>query len=651
MLDLIRKKQKSLLIKIVFWVIIATFVGTIFLVWGRGRGGPGGEGEVAVRVNRQRVTFGEFRGAYENLRRLYQNIYRDQFTPEMEDQLGLAGQVLEGLINQALLLQEADRQRIRLSRDELVESIARIPAFQVDGVFNKEQYLRVLAYERLTPEQFEEGQRRQLLLEKIRQQMEAGAAVDEEQIVDEYRLRHEQVNLAYVRFAPALFENAVEVTEEALQVYYREHADQFRLPETIALDYLEFRPADYEQSVDLGDEALQTYYRRNLARFDVAEQVQVAHILIRVDEDADERLRAQKRQLADQLLEQLRARDGENFAELARRYSDDAGSAVRGGTLDYFVRGTMVPDFEDAAFALRPGQLSMVVKTRFGYHILRGMGYIEAGVKDLADVIDEVRAGVLRERSRQIAMQKATDAYNIHHRGADLETAAETAGLTLRSTGPFERGSTVPGIGSAPELNEAAFRLGEGEMGRPVALAEAIYLVRVAERTPSRVPDLDRVRSAVEAAYRRQQARLLARQAAEALLAEVGSGTALEAVVRGMPQEVEQTGFFSRSYGNFVPRIGNAAAVAAAAFELSEEQPVADRVFQVGDRYLVVVLKQRQPADMAALDEEKKTELKNLLLARARENLLETKLQELRGRADIKIHPALQHSLKEDMIR
>ncbi len=651
MLDLIRKKQQSLLIKIVFWVIIATFVGTIFLVWGRGRGGPGGEGEVAIRVNRQRVTFGEFRGAYENMRRLYQNIYRDQFTPEMEDQLGLAGQVLEGMINQALLLQEADRLRIRISRDELVESIGRIPAFQVDGVFNKEQYLRVLAYERLTPEQFEDGQRRQLLLEKIRHQIEAGAVVDEGQIAEEYRRRHEQVNLAYVRFAPALFENAVEITEEALQAYLRDHSDRFRIPETVSLDYLVFRPADYEHLADLGDEALQAYYRRNLSRFDVAEQVQVSHILIRVDDDADERLRRQKRELADKLLEQLRARDGENFAELARSHSDDAGSAFRGGVLDYFVRGTMAPAFEEAAFALRPGQLSAVVETRFGYHILRGMGYIEAGVKDLADVIDEVRAGVLREESRQIAMQKATDAYNIHHRGADLEAAAEATGLTLRSTGPFERGSTVPNIGSAPELNQAAFRLGEGEMGRPVALVEAIYLVRVGEKTPSQVPELDRVRNAVEAAYRRQQSRLLARRAAEALLAEVESGTAFENAARELSRQVEETGFFTRSYGSFVPRIGSAAAVAAAAFDLSEEQPAADRVFQVEDRYLVVALKQRQPADMEALDEDKEAELESLLLARARENLLETRLQELRSRATIKIHPALQNSLKEEMIR
>ncbi len=649
MLDLIRRKQKSMLVKFVFWIIIAAFVGTIFLVWGKGGGGSGADTDVAAKINRQKVTFGEFRNAYDNMRRLYQNIYQDRFTPEMEEQLGLEGQVINGLINQSLLLQEARSRNIKVTKSELVEAISQVPAFQIDGVFSKEQYLKVLDYERLTPEQFEESQRRQLLVEKVRQQIEGAATVEEEEIAEEYRRRNERVNLAFVRLAPVLFEGDVVVTDEALQSYYSAHREQWKVAETVALNYLEFKPADYVSEVDLGEEALQAYYRRNQARFDVAEQVKVSHILLRVEADADKAVKEQKRQLAEKLLKQLKAKDGKNFAELARRHSDDAGSAAQGGTLDYFARGTMVPAFEEVAFALQPGQMSDVVETNFGYHIIRGQERIEAGIEDLADVIDEVRAGVIAEQSRRLAMEKAMDAYNMHRKSGDLAAAGEASGLPVKTTRAFERGAAIPGIGKAPELNEAAFKLQEQELGRPVPLAEAIYVFSIKERNPSHIPELAAVRGAVEAAYRRQQSQVLARQAAENLLDEVRGGKTLAAAARKAGQKVEETEFFSRSYGNFVPRIGSSAEVAETAFELSEEQPAAGQVFVVDGKFLAIAFKARQQADMTKLDDETSAELKTVLLTRKKERLLENRIQELREKADIDIHPALQNSIKGEV--
>ncbi len=648
MLDLIRRKQKSVVVKIVFWTIIAAFVGTIFLVWGQGGRGTGAEGDVAVKIDGQRVTFGDFRNAYDNMRRLYQNIYRERFTPEMEEQLGLEGQALERLINQALLLQEADDRDIEVSKSELVEAIGRITAFQVDGAFSKEQYLKVLAYERLTSEQFEDSQRRQLLLEKVRRQIEEAATVSDEEVAVEYRRRNEKINLAFVRLAPALFEDDVTVTDEALQGYYDDHQEQFRKAETVALNYLKFKSARYAAEVDLGDEALQTYYRRHQAQFDVAEQVKASHILLRVDADADKKVKQQKRQLAEKLLGQIKTRDGKNFAKLARRHSDDAGSAVQGGALGYFVRGTMVPAFEEAAFALQPGQVSGIVETNFGYHIILCQGRIEAGVKELADVLDEVKAGVIKQQSRQMALEKAMDAYNIQRKSGDLAAAAEANGLTVKTTGAFERGATIPGIGKAAELNEAAFKLKENELGRPVPLADAIYLTALKERQPSHVPELATVRAAVEAAYRRQESHTLARQTAEKLLAEVQGGKTLAAAARKAKQKLEETGLFSRSYGTFVPRIGSAANVAEVAFELSKEKPAAGKVFEVAGKFVAVAFKARQQADMTKLDAENRGELEKVLLARKKETLLETRLKELRKEADIDIHPALQNSLKEE---
>ena len=649
MLDLIRRKQKSVLVKVVFWTIIAAFVGTIFLVWGKGDRGNGADSDVAVKINGQRVTFGEFRSQYDNLRRLYQNIYRERFTPQMEEMLGLETQALEGLINQTLLLQEAEERDIEVSKKELVEAISRIPAFQVEGAFSKEQYLKVLAYERLSPEQFEDGQRRQLLIEKVRRQIEEAATVSAEDATEEYRRRNEKVNLYYVRLAPALFEDDVKVTDEALQAYYRDHQEQFRVAESASLRYIMFDPAQYETEVDLSDEALQDYYRRHQANYDVPEQVKAAHILLRLDSDADDKVKQQKRQLAEKLLGQIKAKDGKNFAALARSHSDDAASAPQGGELGYFTRGSMVPAFEEAAFALKPGEVSEVVETNFGYHLILCQGHIEAGVKDLADVLDEVKKGLIVEQSRQLAMERAMDAYNIHRKSGDLAAAAEANGLKIEVTDTFERGAAVPGIGKAAEINAAAFKLTENELGRPVPLDDGIYLVALKERQESHVPPLEEVKPAVEAAYRRQQSHQLARQAAEKLLAEVQDGEKLSVAARAAKQKVEETGFFTRSYGTFVPRLGNAPEVAEVAFELNEEKPVADQVFEVDGKFVVVAFKARQQADMDKLDEEKRAELEKVLLTRKKETLLQERLKELREEAEIDIHPALQITLKEEV--
>jgi peptidyl-prolyl cis-trans isomerase D len=647
MLDLIRKKQKSVLIKVVFWTIIAAFVGTIFLVWGKGSRGPGGTG-VAIKVNGDRITFEEYRSVYENLRRAYQNVYRERFNPEMEKQLQLGRQAREGLIDQALLLQEAERLDIEVSKKELVEAIANVPAFMRDGAFDRDQYLKVLQYERLTPEQFEQRQRRQMLIEKVREKIEKEAAVTAEEVDAEFRKRNEKVNLDFVRVAPALYEGKVEVTDKALEDYYDAHREDFRVAEKAALRYVKFDPDQYRKDLTMSDEDVQSYYRRHQEQFDVQEQVKASHILFRISADADEAMLQKKRRLAEKVLAEIRAGDGKNFADLARRYSDDAGSAVQGGSLGYFAHGTMVPAFEAAAFALEPGQISDVVVTSFGLHIIKCEGRIEAGVKPLAEVLDQVKEGLAREQTRQMAMDKAMMAYSKYRQTGDLAAAAEENGLTVEETSSFGRGEPIAGIGNAPEVNAAAFRLKDGELARPVVLPQGIYLLALKERIESTIPELQAVRSAVERAYRREQSGELARKAAEQLQADLKSGKSLRQLVKSTLLQVEETGFFARTYGTYVPNLGNSAELANAAFELDREKPVADQVFAVGDQFIVVRFKERLAADPAKLDDAARENLEKVLLSRKKGALLESRLASLREKAEIRIDPALNNTMESE---
>jgi peptidyl-prolyl cis-trans isomerase D len=640
MLDLIRKKQKSAIVKLVFWAIIATFVGTIFLVWGKGSdGGAGGDPTVAATVNKTKISFDDYQSAYSNLYNLYQNIYRDQFTPAMEKQLGLRQQALDSLVDQTLLLQEADRRGLKVGDKELVDAIAAIPTFQENGTFSKNRYLQVLSFQRLTPDSFETMQRRQLLVEKLQKEIETQIQLSDPDLEQEYRDQNEKVNLAFVRLAPALYESKVSLTEEALQSFFEQKKEDFRIPERLSLRYLVFDPARYEQAVTFDDAEVEKYYRRHLDRFEIPEQIKVAHILVKVPADADPATREAKRALAEKILAEAKA--GKEFAFLARTHSDDAGSAAQGGALDYFRRGTMVEAFETAAFALRPGELSGLVETPFGFHIIQGAGHIEAGVKPLADVAEAVKAGLRVEKAQQLALEKAMDAYNINRKDGSLENAAKANDLDLKETGFFARNDVIDGLGEAPAVSAAAFALEGNELARPVSTPQGILLFAVKERQESRIPELTEVRAQVEAAYRAEQSTALARQSAEAMVQALKQGESLESLARKEGQKLEETGFFTRSYGAFIPRLGSSEAIAKAAFALTAEQPALPQVEEVADKFVVAALKAREAADMSGLTAEKQAELRTTLLAKRKDEAIAAKLEELKAKADISVAPTI----------
>ena len=647
MLDLIRKKQKSVFIKLAFAIIILSFVIGYAMLTSPGESGDAQGNSVAVTIDDTALSFADYETAYSNLYSLYQNIYREQFTPELEKQLGLRRQTLDMLVEQVLLSREATRLGLKIGDQELVRAIAGVPAFQENGAFNKDRYLQVLAYQRLTPEEFEGRQRQQLLAEKAREAIIGQVEVGDGDIDDEYRRQNEQINLAFVRLAPARFEDRVRIDEEELKAFYKSAKEGFRLPETVALRYLLFDPARYAGEVAVVDEDLEKYYRRNLDKFDIPEQVKAAHILIKVSLDADPSTRESQRQRAEKVLAEVK--EGKDFAALVRQYSDDQGTVPKDGDLGFFPRGVMVPEFEQAAFAMKPGETSEIVTSPFGYHIIRCDGYIEPGIKPLEAVRDEVKAAVVAEKSRQLALEKAMDAYNINRKTGDLESAAQANALDIRETGFFKRDGAIDDLGASPEISSAAFALGEKDLARPLALPQGVVLFGLKERQASRLPELSEVRGAVEEAYRKQRSQELARTAADELLAALQAGGSLRERAAAEGLGVEETGLFSRAYGEFLPRLGNAPELANDAFALEKEQAAVPAVHEVDGTFVVAVLKERQAADPATVDAAGREELKGMVLTRKKEELFKEKMDALKAAANIVVSPAIQSSIEKDI--
>jgi peptidyl-prolyl cis-trans isomerase D len=646
MLDFVRTKQKSIIIKLVFGLIILSFVIGYAMLTSPGDGTPANQPNVAVTVNGKAIAFDDFQTAYGNLYQLYQNIYREQFTPTLERQLKLVQKSLDGVINQSLMLDEAKRQELTVSNQELVDAIAKIPAFQQNGAFSKERYLQALRAQRFSTEEFEELQRRDLLIGKVRDGLQKNVTVGNAEVEQEFRDREEKVNLEVVRITPAAFEPQVKATDQQLAAFYEPRKEEFRTVEEVTLKYVEFLPQSYVDQVTFEDAELEAFYRRNLDRFEVPEQAHAAHILVLVPGDTDDATRKQKRAQAEKLLTE--AKGGKDFAALAREFSADKASAVNGGDLGSFTRGTMVPAFEQAVFALKPGEISGLVETQFGYHIIKLIAINDAKVRPLAEVSDEIKRGLRVEKARQLAFEKAMDAYNVNRKGGSLEAAAKAAGLTVRETGRFARDGAAGPLGRNEELISAAFLLGDGELGRPAKADRGVILFALKERLPSRIPTLGEARARVEVGYRKEQAKALAKAAAERLLATAKQGGGLAAAARAMGQLVDETGVFSRAYSPFVPKVGTSEALAKAAFTLTTPGACIDKTYEIDDHFVVAALKSRAAANPLLLDAAQRQELTKTLLERKQNEVVQKRLEELKSGAAIEIDPKVQTLLDKE---
>jgi len=603
MLQFVRSKQKSVLIKIAFGVIILSFIIGYTMLTSPSDQKPNRGGDIAAKVNGNDISYSSFQRAYSTLYNLYQNIYQGNFNSALEKQLNLPKQAMQQLIDESLLIQQADKLGLEVTKQELVDSIARYDAFQVDGKFNRDRYLETLNYQRMSPEQFEATQRRQLLSQKIRTQLQEGATVSDDELKTAFHQEKDKVNLNFVWLTPALVEAKVKVTDNGLKAFFDKNIEKFRIPEKISLRYLQFDPARYENKITTPtEEELQRYYRRNLDRFEIKEQVKAAHILLQVPKDAEEATVQKRKELAEEILKQLK--EGADFAQLAKKYSDDRSNAAKGGELGSFGRGVMVPEFEKAAFALRPGQLSEIILTPFGFHIIKVKEYTEAGVKPLVDAIADVKAGLRLEKSRQLAYEKAMDSYNINRKTGDLDAAAKTNDLGVKETGFFAANEPIDGIGRVAEISKTAFTLKDRELARPIQTTQGVFLFTLKERQ---------------------------------LLALATEKKSLNTAAAELKLTVEESGDFSRSFGYFIPKIGTSQELADAAFSLTAESPIAPKIYTINGRYLVASLKKATIADFEKLDAAELSQLKNRLLTEKKDKIVAEKIKQLLQQAQIEI--------------
>ncbi len=628
MLEQIRQNVRNPYIQAMLGLVILVFI--FFFGWSMRSQKP----NYVAKVNGDTIDYRSYQNAYNSLVKLYQDAYKQDLTPERIRQLGLGRRALDQLIDQVLLLQEADRRDLEVTDEQLAAAIEGVAVFQENGRFDKDRYLQILSANRLTPLKYEQSRKRELLIQAVEQAIRSTVELTEAEIEQEYRDRNTKADLDYVVFPPGAFEPDVEVTDEALAEYYEAEKERFRTREQRSARYLLVGPEPFMADEPVTDQEVQDEYNWRASEFAIPEAVRARHLLLEVPEDAtpeqDKAVRERIEKIRKQIL------DGADFAELARKLSDDPGTRDKGGDLGFFERGRMVPAFETAAFGLEPGQVSEPVKTRFGYHLILVEERRPASQKSLEDVRDRLVGDIQRRKALEEAYAAADNLL------MDLEDGKaswdDLAGeYDVKTTPLAPKDVPIEGVEKADAFRDVLFSLSPDQPGQLLETPAGTYLLAVAEVKEAAVPPLDEVRDQVVARFRQAEAKRLAGDRARAFAAE--------AVARGWDEavseaglEVKRTGPFPRK-GGAVPGIGWAPAIKEVVFGLEKGAP-ASEPFEVNGAYYAVRLADKVEADLAGLAEERE-KIRAELLPRKQTEAFQAYLKKLRDEADIEINEDL----------
>ncbi|RXJ74707.1 peptidylprolyl isomerase [Veronia nyctiphanis] len=518
MMERLREGANSFVVKIILALIIFSFVFA-----GVGNYLVGGTSTPAAKVGDREISRNDFEQVYQNERARMQNQAGEFFTALLGDPSYLAEfrrNVLDRMVNDVLLEEQASELGMRISDQQIKEAILAMPQFQQGGSFDNDMYKAALRRAGFTPESFAEYMRRELVREQLVSGLQGSEFVLKGELDSQYKLENQTRKVSTLTLPVSDFAAKADVTEQELQDYYQQNASQFVRPEKFKIAYVEVSGDSIADNAPVTDEEVQEYYEANKGTYSTAAQRKVSHILIEGDSD-------EAKQKAEALLSELKS--GADFATLAKENSADTFSAEQGGQLDWFEAGVMDPEFEKASFAMsEKGQLSEVVQSSFGYHILK--------LDDLKDVVTKPLETVKAEIVEQLKQQHAAEKFYAMQTALSekafempdsLDDAAEAVNQSVVTTdwvsldelsGSLSNPSVIRVLQSEEVkddgLNSEAIELG----------SENIIVVRIEDTQPETILPFEDVSEQVKQKLSDEKGEKAAQALADSLVAELSEG-------------------------------------------------------------------------------------------------------------------------------
>ncbi len=622
MLDAIRKNAQGWAVKVIFGLIIVVFV-----FWGVGSINDQKTSAVAY-VNEQPITFTQYKRQYEGELERIKEQFKD-ITSEQLKQIDFKRQVLEQLVDQTLLEQKAGETGITASNEEIRRTIAGIKAFRNDqGRFDADIYRRVLAAQGMTPAEFEEAYRKNLTAQTLLGHLAATAVVGEAEARGMFVFAREKARAEIVTFPLDVHLSRVTVDEEQAKAFYAANEARFEAPAMARIDYLEFTPAALARPNEVEVAEARDYFQANMKDFAQEESIRARHILAKVAADAS----PQEVERARKKIEDIRGRikSPKDFANIAVKFSEGP-SAPGGGDLGWFGRGTMVPAFEDAAFALAPGVVSEPVRSDFGWHLILVEEKKEAGIPAFAEVRDEIARKVAEEKAAGRVADLLDEALARLSAGEKLAAIAQALDLPVRSTAPFPRTSGPEELALAEDDLAGLFALQQGQATTSPISVEGGYIL--AERTMARdaaIRPFAEVKELILAELRQKAALELAENAAKAALEAAGTSGALPEALKARARTTEP---FTRQ--GFIPGLGMNEFLAQAVFSAKDASWLPIPFTTQGGAFIARRTALLQPTD--AEWERERNFFLSTLRQRKTDQIMGAMLKELRAQAKIEI--------------
>ncbi len=535
------------------WFVVG-LIAIPFAFWGIDSFNTGGGDPVMAKVGDQKITQNEFSRAYDQRYQQYRSLLGENFRADLFDENQFRRLTLDDMVQESALRQFARASGYRASDAVLRDYLVNIPAFQKDGRFSAETYRELLQRQNLPVDRYEAQLRESLVIDQLRGAVQDTSFATEQNAWTAFRLHKQTRDVAVASIGADAFKSRIEPDEAQIAEYFDANRDRFRAPERVRVRYVELDRKRLPPIEDPAPELLRSIYdAEKEARFVTAEERRASHVLINFGADA-QAARAE----AESVLAQLR--DGADFAELAKRESDDPGSREKGGDLGWVRKGMMVPAFEQALFGAAEGELVGPVETEFGWHVIRVDEVRGRAVRAFED--PDVQAELLelyRNRESEARFQELSETLEQSaFENTTLEPVARATGLEIQTSDWFTR-SGGAGIAASREVQAAAFSpevIDAGENSRPLANGpDALVVLHKESYEPARQRTIDEVRDQVRDALIADAAVKRAREVATQVADAVRAGKALSEAVEAHGLKVDFDGTAARGQAELDQRI------------------------------------------------------------------------------------------------
>ena len=540
MFDLFRSRDKAVRILLGGLLLLVAFSMLTYLVPNYNNGSSSGSDQVIAEIGKNTITLAE-------TQRLIQATIRARqlpvdilptYIPQMVDQM---------VISRAMAM-EAERLGLQVSDAEMAEAIRQmVPSLFPDGKFvGKEAYAAMLAQQNMTIEQFESDLKRDVMVTRLRDIAMEGTIVTQAEIEAAFRKKNEKIKIEYVRLTADKYKGESQPTTQELQDFYKANGARYMAPEKKNLTVLVADQTKLEAAVNPTDADLQRMYSQNLEAFRTPERVKARHILLKTTGKPASEEAAIKAK-GESLLKQIKG--GADFAKLAKENSEDGSSANGGDLGDWITHGQMVPEFDKAIFALKPGETSDLVKTQYGYHIVQTLARQDAGVRTFGEVKGEIAAQWKKQRANDLMTQASDKAQSALQKDpTHPEKVAADFNMQALRVENYAAGTPVPELGPSADFDQSVATLKKGEVSQPVTAGTKVALAVVNDVIPAHPSSFEEVQSQIrDLMVQNRSTSAVQKHANELIEKTKAMGGDLAKAAKSMGLEVKTSADFDRA--------------------------------------------------------------------------------------------------------